>query len=180
MRDSIGTIREFETEQFKVVIEALIEDDLDLSWDDSGEIVNKLESGDLIAFCAHSYVLHKPTGAILGEDYLGDCIYKSLRDFADHRECARQNRHRIRRYGRYQIYRKNRPYEHCLRESDKLRKRGFSTRDKAESWAKENTHEAYEVFESGKCGSYFSDMIAQCIAEARKQLSAMHDVYVRT
>lgn len=107
MRDSIGTIREFETEQFKVVIEALIEDDLDLSWDDSGETVNKLESGDLIAFCAHSYVLHKPTGAILGEDYLGNCIYKSLRDFA------------------------------------------------------------------------FSDMIAQCIAEARKQLSAMRDVYVR-
>jgi hypothetical protein len=28
----------------------------------------------------------------LASDYLGNCVYESLRSFADHRECARQNR----------------------------------------------------------------------------------------
>ena len=29
---------------------------------------------------------------VLGEDYLGNCIYKSFDDFMDHRACGKQNR----------------------------------------------------------------------------------------
>lgn len=174
------TIRQFHTENFRVVVEALEEDDLDLSFDETGETARKLDAGDLIAFCAHAYVEHKPTGTILGEDYLGNCIYKDLDDFADHRACGRQNRHHLKRFGRYQIYRKARKYENILQESDKLRKRGFATKEKAETWAKENSPEAYDIHESGVCGSYFTDMIHTAISEARKKLETLKTVHVRS
>ena len=178
MSDS-SVIRQFQTENFRVVVEALPEDDLDLSWDDTGKTAERLDAGDLIAFVAHAYVEYMPTGAILGEDYLGNCIYKNFEDFADHRACGRANRRNHKRFGAFQVYRKNRPYESCLSQSDKLKKRGFSSRAKAEAWAKANATEAYEIFESGKCGSYFTDMISECISEARKNLAKMADIKMR-
>src|ERR1700688_5033456 len=116
MHNPSNVIRTFETENFRVTVEALPEDDLDLSFDDSGEIARKLDTGDLIAFVAHAYVEYKPTGATLGEDYLGGCIYKDFDDFADHRACGRLNRYNLKRHGRYQIYRKNRKYDCILSE----------------------------------------------------------------
>lgn len=86
---SLGTIREFETKNFKVIVDALPEDDLDLSWDDTGEIREGLESGRYIAFVARARVLFR--GREVGTDYLGSCIYKSFEDFMDHRECGKQN-----------------------------------------------------------------------------------------
>jgi hypothetical protein len=35
---SIGTIREFKTKSFRVVVDAIPEDDLDLSFDETGEV----------------------------------------------------------------------------------------------------------------------------------------------
>ena len=87
---TIDTIREFKTKHFTVRVEALEEHDLDLSFDESGEVREKLETGEFIAFCAHAVVFYK--GREVGEDYLGNCIYKSLDEFADHRVCGRQNR----------------------------------------------------------------------------------------
>ena len=84
-------IREFRTKNFRVVMEALDEQDLDLSFDDTGEVAEKLDNGELIAFCAHAYV-QGPNGETLAEDYLGDCIYESFQAFMDHRACGRQNR----------------------------------------------------------------------------------------
>lgn len=114
----IGIIRKFRTENFTVVMEALPENDLDLSFDDTGEVAEKLDSGEYIAFVAHAYVLG-PNGEKLAEDYLGGCIYESLEAFMDHRECGRQNRER----------------------------------------------EASG--ETGRCGSYFTDMIHTVCQEAR-------------
>lgn len=168
MSDYIGNIRKFETANFTVSVDAEYDWDTDLSWDDSGETRRKLESGGLVAFQVAVTVTHKGTGIELGADYLGGCIYESIEAFQDHRECGRINRRRARREGRFQIYRKQRKYEHCLGRGDKLRKRGFATRERAEAWARQNAREEWEVFESGKCGSYFADMIGQAINEARK------------
>jgi hypothetical protein len=173
----IGTIREFKTKNVHVVIDAVEEFDLDLSWDEDGSTRKGLENGTLIAFCARARVFLR--GSEIATDYLGNCIYKSLEDFADHKECGRQNRARIKREGRFQIYRKDRPYQSCLSKTDKLRKRGFATRERAEAWAKANAKEAYEIFETGKCGSYFAGMIATVCSEARKTLTEQRNVYVR-
>lgn len=88
----IGTIREFSTPNFRVIVDAIEEGDLDLSWDDDGSTREGLQSGELVAFVARARVIHRPTGAELASDYLGGCIYKSLDDFADHVACARYNR----------------------------------------------------------------------------------------
>ena len=87
-----NVIREFNTPNYVVRVLAEEEFDSDLSWDDTGRVRKQLEAGDLIEFCAHVEVIHRPTGAVLGEDFLGNCIYKSLGAFADHRACGRQNR----------------------------------------------------------------------------------------
>ncbi len=115
MSYAIGIIREFKTQNFHVKVDAIAEDDLDISWDDSGETRRGLENGSLIAFCARARVYFR--GLEVSSDYLGNCIYKSLEDFADHKECAKQNRDTLRREGRFQIYRKARPYEHALTQA---------------------------------------------------------------
>ncbi len=89
---SIGTIREFHTRNFKVIVDAIIEHDLDISWDDTDETRKGLENGSLTAFCARVRVIHKPTGSVLGSEFLGNCIYRDIADFQDHRECAKRTR----------------------------------------------------------------------------------------
>jgi len=173
----IGTIREFKTKNFHVVVDAVEECDLDLSWDEDGQTREGLENGTLIAFCARARVFLR--GKEIASDYLGGCIYKSLEDFADHKECGKQNRATLKREGRFQIYRKARPYEHCLSKTDKLKSRGFQTRERAEAWAKANAKEAYEIFETGKCGSYFAGMVSEVCKEARKAVAELKDTYVR-
>lgn len=175
---TLGTMREFKTKNFRVIADAVEEDSLDLSFDDTGEVRRKLENGTFIAFVARVRVFFR--GNKVGTDYLGGCIYESLEKFMDHKECGIENRKRLAREGRYQIYRKARPYEHCLSQTDKLKPRGFATRERAEAWAKQNTKEAYDIFESGKCGSYFHGMIREAVSEARKTVSSFKDVRVRT
>ncbi len=177
MQSKIGTIREFKTQHFHVVVDAVEEFDIDLSWDEDGSTRRGLENGTLIAFCARARVFLR--GKEIASDYLGGCIYRSLAKFEDHRECGKQNRETIRREGRFQIYRKARPYPSCLSVSDKLKKRGFSTRERAEAWAKINAKEAYEIFKTGRCGSYFADMVSTVCKEARKAVAELKDTYVR-
>lgn len=66
------------------------EDDLDLSFDEDGSTLKGLQSGELMAFVARVRVFFN--GNEVGSDYLGGCIYKSLEDFMDHKECGEQNR----------------------------------------------------------------------------------------
>lgn len=86
----IGVIRKFETRNFQVIVDALEEQDLDLSFDEDGSTEAGLESGQYIAFVARARVLFN--GFELASDYLGNCIYESLQDFMDHRACGQQNR----------------------------------------------------------------------------------------
>ncbi len=126
---SLGTIREFNTPNFRVIVDATEDYDVDLSFDEDGSVRKDLESGRLISFCVRAQVFHKETGDLLASDYLGNCIYKSLEDFADHKECGKQNRE----------------YE----------ARG----------------------ESGRCGSYFSDMITTVCKKARQHVANRMRVY---
>ena len=77
----------FDTANYRVEYCAAPDDDLDLSWDDDGSTAEGLESGKFCAFVARVQVLHRDTEAVLGEDYLGGCIYESPGDFIDHRGC---------------------------------------------------------------------------------------------
>lgn len=88
----LGIMRIFKTKHFTVVADALEERDLDLAFDEDGSIREGLESGEFTAFTAHVYVMLN--GRIIGEDYLGNCIYKDFDDFMDHKECGKQDRER--------------------------------------------------------------------------------------
>ncbi len=91
MRTKLDTIRTFRTANFDVTIDALEDYDLDLSWDDTGEVLAKLQSGEYVAFCVRARVTHPEFGE-LATDYLGGCIYASPAEFQDHRECGKHTR----------------------------------------------------------------------------------------
>ena len=92
----IGTIREFNTARFRVIVDAIEDDDLDLSWDDDGSTRAGLESGKYIAFCARARCLLD--GLEVASEYLGGCIYERIEAFEDHRECGAATR-RLREQG---------------------------------------------------------------------------------
>lgn len=72
-------IREYKTPNFRVTVTAEPEDDIDLSWDDTGATAAGLASGEFISFrvVARAY----RGGELLAEDHLGQCIYRSTEDF---------------------------------------------------------------------------------------------------
>lgn len=69
-----------ETANFVVEYDVAPEDDLDISWDDDGEVQAGLDSGKYVAFQARVRVRLK-SGGTIGVDYLGNCIYESAKDF---------------------------------------------------------------------------------------------------
>jgi hypothetical protein len=75
-------IWKFETARFTVVMTAEPEHDLDLSWDDTGEVAKGIESGKFDVFCAKCAVLLD--GREIAADYLGQCIYETPETFRDH------------------------------------------------------------------------------------------------
>lgn len=56
--------------------------DLDLSWDDNGDVAANISSGLWLAFDSRIRVLLD--GKEIAVDYLGQCIYENPRDFRDH------------------------------------------------------------------------------------------------
>ena len=126
---TLGTIRDFKTRNFTVRVTAQEDDALDLSFDDDGSVREAIDRGELIAFCAKAAVYYR--GNELATDYLGGCIYRSLDEFMDHRECGKQNK----------VY--------------------------------------AAKGETGRCGSYFADMVKQVCDEARKELKRLQQVKVR-
>ena len=173
---SLGTIREFETKNFRVVIDALEEYE-DLSWDEDHSVRQGLENGSLVCFCARAFVEFKPTGEILGSDYLGQCIYSSYEDFEDHRTCGIANRKRIKQEGKFQIYRTRRPNRYVLDPKDKLKKRGLATYEKAEAWAKANAKEPWQIVETALCGSAFVSIVYEAIKAARQTMARNPERY---
>jgi hypothetical protein len=90
MERSLGIIREFKTRNFRVVVDAIEAHDVDLSFDDTGEVREHLQSGEYVAFAvrARCYL----NGRKLADDYLDGCIYRSISEFQDHRECGAETR----------------------------------------------------------------------------------------
>jgi hypothetical protein len=78
MRNS-ETMWEFRTARFTVAWEISPCDDLDLSWDDTGETRANLESGLWCAF--DSAVVVYMDGREIGADYLGQSIYENPSEF---------------------------------------------------------------------------------------------------
>jgi hypothetical protein len=80
------------TPNFTVSLAYDWDDDMDLSWDDTGEAREKIESGEWGHYLFRVDVTENATGAVLGVDYLGGSIYADPAEFVDHRQCGRQNR----------------------------------------------------------------------------------------
>lgn len=77
------TIYTFRTKRFTVSVLAEPDYlDLDLSWDDTGEIREKIEDGELTPYTVKAMV--ELDGREIAADYLGQCIYDDIRDFRDH------------------------------------------------------------------------------------------------
>lgn len=92
-------IWQFKTKNFTVRVTAETENELDISWDETGEVREKLDSGEYVAFCAKASVAFR--GAEIGTDYLGNCIYSDVKEFRDHVGLAIKSREDGRNYGSY-------------------------------------------------------------------------------
>ena len=95
------TIWKFRTKNFTVIVDCDYEGhSLDLSWDETGEVRAKLESGEWAAYTMRALVLDNH-GNEIGCDYLGESIYADPRDFRDHIGLAAKGRADGRNYGSY-------------------------------------------------------------------------------
>lgn len=88
---SLAKIWEFKTDRFRIVLTAEEESNIDLSWDDTGEVAKRIDSGDYVVFCAKCAVYLD--GSEIAADYLGQCIYRSFKEFeTSHRDTDPMNR----------------------------------------------------------------------------------------
>lgn len=85
------TLWSFKTANFVIEWSVAPDDDVDISFDETGETQEKLASGEWLAFVSRMTVTHRETGAVLGEDFLGGSIYANPSDFRDH--IGMQSRH---------------------------------------------------------------------------------------
>lgn len=74
----------FNTKHFVVRMSCDYDEDWDASFDETGETARKINTGEWSAYVFHAEVIHHDTGAVLGEDYLGNSIYADPREFRDH------------------------------------------------------------------------------------------------
>lgn len=95
-----SNIWRFETAQFVVTVDAFEDAGIDLTWDEDGSTLAKLEAGELEHFAVRARCLHKPTG-MESTDRLGGCIYARPADFRDHFGIAAKSRVDGRCYGSY-------------------------------------------------------------------------------
>ena len=77
--DNFETLWRFKTKRFCVSLAAAPEYAPDLSWDETGETAEKLESGEWSCVCFRVRVDYD--SETVGEDYLGASIYANLEDF---------------------------------------------------------------------------------------------------
>lgn len=96
---TVATIWTFETARFRVVVDCDWETDPDLSWDETGETREKIESGEWGNYCFRAVVYCD--GRELAADYLGNSIYADPAEFRDHVGLAQKGRADGRNYGSY-------------------------------------------------------------------------------
>jgi hypothetical protein len=70
---------QFHTKNFSVCATIDHDEDLDLSWDDTGEVREKLETGEYEAFQTKVAVYYR--GCEVSAEYLGGSIYANPHDF---------------------------------------------------------------------------------------------------
>lgn len=77
-------IYRFETANFVLIMNALVEHDPDVSWDESGETGNKIDSGEWVIFTAQCVIFtNDELNTELASSYLGNCIYEEYANFRD-------------------------------------------------------------------------------------------------
>ena len=72
----------FETARFTVIWDVKPSDDVDISWDETGETAENLNSGLWTAFDSRMRVMLD--GVEIAADYLGSSIYENPSEFRDH------------------------------------------------------------------------------------------------
>ena len=78
------TIWRFRTKNFTVIVDCDYQQETaDLSWDETGEVREKLESGEWAVYVMRARVLDNH-GNEIGCDYLGESIYEDPMTFRDH------------------------------------------------------------------------------------------------
>ncbi len=95
-----NVLREFNTAHFRIVLSWDWEDCPDLSWDETGETIEKLNSGEWgnYTFAVHVYL----NGQEVAADYLGNSIYADPLEFArEHVGLAAKSRADGCNYGAY-------------------------------------------------------------------------------
>jgi hypothetical protein len=75
---------QFKTKNFTIQWHIEADSYCDTSFDETGEIQEKINSGEWECFTSRMRVIHNTTGATLGEDYLGGSIYADPAEFRDH------------------------------------------------------------------------------------------------
>jgi hypothetical protein len=99
MRTLWNNVWKFETARFAVSLDWEYEESPDLSWDETGETQDKIESGEWGCFTFRVRVTCD--GREVGTDYLGNSIYADPKEFRDHLGLAAKCRADGRRYGSY-------------------------------------------------------------------------------
>lgn len=74
----------FETKNFLITWDIEPDEDVDASFDETGETQRKLDSGEWEAFESIMTCTYKPTGAVLAEEALCGSIYADPSEFRDH------------------------------------------------------------------------------------------------
>lgn len=94
------TLWRFKTARFRVELQATQESDADISWDDTGEVRDKLQSGEWTCLCFRVAVYLD--GKRIADNYLGNSIYGNARDFyTEHLGIRAMARADGRNYGDY-------------------------------------------------------------------------------
>ena len=95
-----NNIRTWETTNFRVTLDWQREEYPDLSWDDSGEVIANLQSGEWGNYTFR--VLVTCDGREIGSDYLGNSIYADPEQFyLEHIGIAAKSRADGQNYGCY-------------------------------------------------------------------------------
>lgn len=166
-------IWKFKTDRFTVRMTAEVEHDLDLSFDDSGEVRAKIDNGEYQVFCAKCSV--ELDGVEIASDYLGQCIYSDVDQFRDHigiGETAFRARAIKDLRAEMAHFAKRVAYLQGKVARGEAGRRYYQASIAANRQALRAARAEYEhrMMIKGRIGSYFSGMVRNAVSEARAYL----------
>lgn len=98
--ETLQTLRTFKRGDFTVTARAVEDYDIDTSFDETGEVQRKIDSGEYSVFGVVVTVKHEQLGEV-GRDSLWGCIYSSYEEFMDHKGIRALGRKDNCNYGSY-------------------------------------------------------------------------------